>query len=123
MNREQLECYILETYAASSDNPWAKWPNYKVFRHIDNQKWFALVMNVPAAKLGRSGEAIIDVVNLKCDPPLIASLLAESGFYPAYHMSKDTWVTVELDAVEDNKLQVLLDMSFIATASKSAKDQ
>lgn len=30
----------------------------------------------------------IDVVNLKCDSVLVGSLLCESGFFPAYHMSK-----------------------------------
>ena len=47
MNREQLESFIMENYNASTDYPWLKYPNYEVFRHCSNQKWFALIMDVP----------------------------------------------------------------------------
>ena len=36
------------------------------------------------------GDESIDVVNLKCDPLLIGSLRSEPGFFPAYHMNKDS---------------------------------
>ena len=119
MNRAELESFILENYNAEADFPWAKYPNYQVFRHCNNQKWFALLLDLPKSKLCLTGETRIDVVNLKCDPILVGSLRAENGFFPAYHMNKDTWITVALDgSVPDDKLKALLDMSFFATASK-----
>lgn len=76
-------------------------------------------MDVPKSKLGISEEGILDVVNVKCDPLLIGSLLAEPGFFPAYHMSKVNWITVALDdSVEDEKAKILLDMSFGLTSGK-----
>lgn len=86
------------------------------------KKWFALIMDIPRNKLGLQGNEQIDVVNLKCDPLLIGSLRQETGFFSAYHMNKASWITVALDGtVSDDKLKLLLDMSYEATASKVRK--
>lgn len=119
MRRNELEAFIMETYNAEADYPWRKSPNHAVFRHCSNRKWFALIMDVPKNKLGLQGEGLLDVVNLKCDPILIGSLREEPGFFPAYHMSKDNWITVALDgSASDDKIKMLLDMSYQATAPK-----
>ena len=90
--------------------------NYEVFRHANSKKWFAVVMDVPKFRLGLDGEELIDVVNLKCDSVLVGSLLCESGFFPAYHMSKGSWITVALDGtIPDDKIKMLLDMSYHLT--------
>ena len=122
MNRDDLEQFINENYNAESDYPWLKYPNYEVFRHSNNRKWFALIMDIPNNKLGLPGTDIIDVVNFKCDPLLIGSLLKEAGFFPAYHMNKESWITVALDkSVNDDTIKMLLDMSYDATALKTHK--
>lgn len=119
MRRNELEAFIMETYNAEADYPWRKSPNHAVFRHCSNRKWFALIMDVPKNKLGLQGEGLLDVVNLKCGPILIGSLREEPGFLPAYHMSKDNWITVVLDgSASDDKIKMLLDMSYQATAPK-----
>ena len=119
MRRNELEAFIMEAYNAEADYPWRKSPNHAVFRHCSNRKWFALIMDVPKNKLGLQGEGLLDVVNLKCDPILIGSLREEPGFLPAYHMSKDNWITVALDgSAPDDKIKMLLDMSYQATAPK-----
>ena len=121
MNREALRQYILQTYPAASDFPWERYPKYEVFRHCNSQKWFALIMELPKTKLGRREAGLFDVVNLKCDPILIDSLRSEPGFYPAYHMNKVNWITVCLDGtVPEDKLKLLLDMSYGPTAPKDA---
>ncbi len=122
MDRNELEKFIMENYSASADYPWLMHPNYAVFRHSSNQKWFAVIMDVPKSKLRLQGEERTDVVNLKCDPILIGSLLPEKGFFPAYHMSKDNWITVALDGtVPNDQLELLLDMSYQATAPKARR--
>lgn len=63
MNRKELEQYIQETYVARIDYPWVKYPNYEVFRHENNKKWFALAMDIPKSKLGVSGNDTMSVVN------------------------------------------------------------
>lgn len=122
MNREELTNYILETYNASQDYLWAKYPDFAVFRHVNNKKWFALIMGIPRNKLGLQGDELLDVVNFKCDPILIGSLREENGFFPAYHMSKASWITVALDGtVSEDKIKMLLDMSYELTAPKLHK--
>ena len=122
MDRAELERHIAETYNAERDCPWAKHPDYVVFRHISNQKWFALIMDVPRGKLGLQGDGLLDVVNLKCDPVLPGSLRAESGFFPAYHMNKESWISVALDgSAPDDMVKTLLDMSFEATSAKNKR--
>ena len=122
MKRSELESFIMETYDADEGYPWRKYPNYQVFRHWNNQKWFALIMDIPKNKLGLQGEELLDVVNFKCDPILIGSLREAPGFFPAYHMKNINWITVSLDgSVSDDKIKMLLDMSYQATAPKTKK--
>lgn len=117
MNRADLERFILNNYNAEPEYPWLKYPRYEVFRHKSNQKWFALIMDVPKNKLGLPETDTLDVVNFKCSPLLIGSLRNEQGFFPAYHMSKESWITVALNgSVSDEQIKALLDWSYEATA-------
>lgn len=119
MNRVELKQLILDRYGIEPDYPWMRYPDYEVFRHDSNKKWFALIMDIPKNKLGLQGDEILDVLDLKCDSILIGSLLNETGFFPAYHMNKNSWITVALDgSVENGKIEMLLDMSYEATAQK-----
>ena len=122
MNKRELQTYIAETYNTDPDFPWESNPTFAVYRHRSNRKWFALVMDIPKSKLGLREDGDIDIVNLKCEPALIGSLRSEKGFFPAYHMSKDKWISVALDgSVDDEQLLFLLDMSFVLTDVKIKK--
>ena len=119
MNREELEAYIRNHYAAQPDYPWADTPRAAVFRHAGNRKWFALVMEVLRDKLGLAGTEKLDIVNFKCDPILIASLRGEPGIFPAYHMKKSSWITAALDgSVQAKTIELLLDVSYELTKPK-----
>ena len=119
MNREELEAYIQNHYAAQPDYPWADTPRAAVFRHAGNRKWFALVMEVPRDKLGLAGAEKLDIVNFKCDPILISSLRGETGIFPAYHMNKASWITAALDgSVPAETIKLLLDGSYELTKPK-----
>ena len=124
MNRSELSQYILETYPAESDHPWLKYPENEVLRHSSNKKWFALIMEVEKRRLGLNEAGALTVVNLKCDPLLLGSLRQEPGFFPAYHMSKTSWITAALDgSVPDEKLKMLVELSYQATAPKPRRSK
>lgn len=111
-----MEAYIRETYGCEPDYPWMEYPANAVFRHPANQKWFALVMDVERQKLGLPGEGTLEIVNLKCDPILMGSLRTEPGFFPAYHMNKERWISAALDGTApDDRLRLLLDISYELT--------
>ncbi len=80
MTREKLEKYIQNNYSAEPDYPWVKYPDYEVFRHTSNKKWFALIMEIPKDKLGLQTKDILSVVNFKCDPIMIGSFLNKEGY-------------------------------------------
>ncbi len=120
MNRSKFEKFIIDNFNCTNDYPWEQFPTFRVFRHSNNKKWFAVIMDIPKNKLGLKSNEIITVVNLKCDSLLIGSLLLEDGFYPSYHMNKNNWISVALDSTtDDEKLKMLLDMSFDATYSRT----
>ena len=123
MTREDLETYILGTYNCTPDYPWVRFPNHEVFRHPDNKKWFALLADVPAKILLPESDPLshMSIVNLKCDPILSSSLRQNEGFYPAYHMNKDKWITLDLAVVSEENIKWLLGMSFDSTAPKPKK--
>ena len=120
MNREDLKKIILDKYGGDSDFPWMKYPNYEVFRHRKNRKWFALIMEIPRKSIGLDGAETIEVVNFKCDPIMTGSFLQEPGIFPAYHMNKANWLTVALDgSASDDTIQLLLDISYELTKNKA----
>lgn len=119
MNRTELTEYISDIYGVEAEYPWIKYSDYAVFRHANNKKWFAVIMDIPKSKLGLPDDEMICIMNLKCDPLLTGSLRSEKGFFPAYHMNKTNWISVALDgSVDSDKIKWLLDLSFELTARK-----
>ena len=125
MNRKTVTDYNKKKYGASPEYLWKSYPDYAVFRHEDNNKWFALTASVPGLKLGLSGENPIDVINLKIDDVFLRDMLIrEAGIMPAYHMNKLHWVTVLLDGtVSGQRIYDLIETSFMATASAKKKEK
>lgn len=81
-------------------------------------------MDVSRKKLGLSGDGSVDILNVKCDPLMIGSLLKESGILPAYHMNKANWITVLLDnSASDEHIKMLLDISYTMTLKKIPQKQ
>ncbi|MFI3112433.1 MmcQ/YjbR family DNA-binding protein [Streptococcus suis] len=114
---------IKEQWGDLPDYPFAKLPTYGAFRHPANNKWYALVSQVPRDKLDGSGsQEEVEIVNLKVDGREIAELLSQSGIFPAYHMSKKSWVSVLLDdTLEDQTVFALLEKSRYLVGPKSYK--
>ena len=110
MNREALIALMRDEFGSSAEYLWARYPEYCVFRHGHNRKWFAVLMRVPAEKIGLAG-APVDILDVKCDPLLIGSLLKKPGYLPAYHMNKTAWLTVLPDMLSDGELFELISLS------------
>ncbi len=116
MHREEVIAYVEERYAILPDYPWARTPRYAILRHAHNRKWFAAIVDITEDKLGLEGTKVVDALNLKCDPLLVGSLRSEAGIYPAYHMNKEHWITLLLDAsIPTEKVCSLIDMSYELT--------
>ena len=120
--KDRIFDYAKTTYQVVPDYPFPTAPAYAVLRHSDNRKWFALLMNVNRDKLGLKDGAPVDILNLKCSPMMSGVLRQQKGILPAYHMNRDSWITVLLDGtVPYDSIVPLLDMSYYLTASKKRR--
>lgn len=117
MNRQDIFEWALDTYGTEAEYPWND--ENAVLRHTANRKWYGVLLKVRRDKLGLDGSGEADVLNVKCDPLLLGSLLEQPGYFPAYHMSKDKWLSILLDGpAPDEEIKCLLDLSFDLTRSK-----
>lgn len=123
MDRTKLTEYILNNYITTEENPWFDSPEFSVFRHPSNKKWFALIMPVFAGRLGLSDDKDIDIINLKCEPFMIDEIVDGKTIFRAYHMNKTHWLSVCIDKADENKLKMLVDISFELTDVKRGKRQ
>ena len=115
MTKQQFLSYCLHTYATQPDYPFDDWMESAVLRHMDNQKWYAIVMRVSRRKFGQNSDEEVDVVNLKLPTEMFGSFGAADGVYPAYHMNKLHWISVILPDATDELVQFLVNVSFEAT--------
>ena len=123
--KNSIFAYIKEKYNVLPEYPWRKYDSNAVFRHADNRKWFALVMEVGGDKLGFQDSDDVPVINLKVDDLLFRDMLIkQDGILPAYHMNKQHWITVLLDGtVPEEQIFDLIDDSYLMTAAAKKKEQ
>ena len=106
------------TYLTLPDYPFDDWMESAVFRHSDNNKWFAIALRVSKRKFGIDSDEVVDVVNLKMPTEMFGSFGLGDGVYPAYHMNKLHWVSVILQYAPSDVVRFLLNASFEATKTK-----
>ena len=125
MMRQKLFEHVKKTYNAKPEYLWKKYPDYAIFRHCDNHKWFGLVMDVPRSRLGLSGDERVDILNVKLLDPLFVDMLIErEGIFRGYHIGKGNWISILLDGtVAFGEVCALLDESYLTTASKQKKEK
>lgn len=103
---------IIKKYNVSPEFLWDKYPSYGIFRSKTSNKWFAAILNVDKSKVINSESGEIEIINVKVDD-LVNDYLKEKGIFPAYHMSKKSWITIILDdTCKDEKIMELIDISY-----------
>ena len=120
--RETVLQYAAEQFHTKPEYLFRGSPQTAVLRHSGSRKWFGIIMPVAREKLGLNGSGTVDVVNVKCDPLMLGSLLSEPGFLPAYHMAKHSWVSILLDgSVDAAQVTALLHMSHTLVSEKQKR--
>ena len=106
---------IFQTYGVKPDFPWKD--DNGVFRHLDNNKWFSLIMYVSLDALLKNGDShMLNIMNVKIDISKRDELYEIKGIYPAFHMNHKTWISVVLDdTICDYKIIELIQSSFDLT--------
>ncbi len=112
---------IKSKYGVSPEFLWADTPDNSALRNSTSGKWFgALLMNLPLKKLGLT-EGTADILNLKCEPPLIPLILNGESIFRGYHMNKEHWISVIIDRIDESELFSLIDLSYTLTTKKVRK--
>lgn len=107
MNRKDIIKYCLKFSNVYEDYPFPNDNNSVTLKHKNNNKWFALIMNV-------RGE---EYLNIKTEFEY-SELLRKTYDYiiPAYHMNKQHWNTIILSDKCDKKLiKELIEQSYELT--------
>ena len=108
----RIDNLIFEKYHVTPEFLWEKDPGFGVFRNVSSKKWFALIMNVDKSKVINNLSGEIEIINLKLGHN-VSSALEQKGIYPAYHMSKKSWVSIILDdTLSDEDIMKYIDISF-----------
>lgn len=123
MTKHSFLSYCLTTYNTSPDYPFDEDFETAVLRHVDNRKWYALVMRVSRRKFGFDSNEVIDVVNLKLPVEMFGSFGMSDGVYPAYHMNKLHWISVLLPDAPEDVVRFLVNVSFEATKDKRKRQK
>ncbi len=119
VEREEIFKYVENKFGTEPEYLWIKSPDYAVLRNTRNSKWYAVIMNVQRQKLGLEGKDYIDILDVKCDPIMVGSLLNSKGYLPAYHMNKSNWITILLDgSTSKDEVFSLIDLSYEITRKK-----
>lgn len=129
---ERIVDEIYEKYGDRPDFPWSEYPDYEVFRHAQNKKWYGLVMNIPPKRLyakdisekfripdSVAAKNDIHILDLKLPPAQVADLDSKERIFPAYHMNAGHWISVLLeDVLSDNFIMELVDRSYNITKNE-----
>lgn len=120
---ERIRDYIKKQFDVSAEHLWRIYPEYMVFRDATHGKWFGIIMNVPASRLGReNSNEIIYVLNIHVAPSIVATILPAGRFMPGYHMNKSSWTSILLnEELDDNEIRPLIMASYDSVALKPAR--
>ncbi len=104
--------------------PWEDDPDSITFKTKLSKKWFAIMMRIPADRLGLKGRNLIDVVNIKLPPDKINVLIDNVHYFRAYHMNKTHWLSVKLDKDSDiSEFLSLAEISYSLAERKRGKNR
>lgn len=120
MNNLKLEMtfriveYIKNKYDVSPEFLWEKNPSSAAVRNKRTGKWFGVIIGgLSKSKLGLNSDEKCEIINLKCDPLFISLTVDGKGFFRAYHMNKEKWISVLLDGtVPFEEICEIIDMSY-----------
>jgi len=114
---KRIMTLVQEKYGNQLEFLWEKSPDTAVLRHENNQKWYAVLMQISWEKLDKTREGLVEAVNLKHDQ--VADLLSQKGIYPAFHMNKRYWISLPFDdTLTDEKVLELFERSWFLTSKK-----
>ncbi len=104
--------YVHDKYGVDIAFLWDNLPDCGVFKNKVNDKWFGIIMSINKNKLDKEDKEV-EIINVKINKLDKLKLLSIKGIYLAYHMNKDSWITITLDdTINDKEIFKLIDDSY-----------
>jgi len=105
--------YVRSAYGDELEFLWTKFPDNAVWRRKDNEKWYGAILTVVGKKIGLETDKIVEIIDLRMTKEQKEEILSHDGYYPGWHMNKNSWYTIVLDgSVPDDELICRLDESY-----------
>ena len=106
--------YIKNKYNDELEFLWDKLPDCAIVRNKTSDKWYAVFMKISGSVFGLEDE-LIEIVNVKVNMAKIKNLIDYKKIFPAYHMSKKSWISIKLNEISLDELKKMIDNSYILT--------
>ncbi|MDE5856047.1 MAG: MmcQ/YjbR family DNA-binding protein [Anaeroplasmataceae bacterium] len=108
---------IIKEYNNQPEFLWEASPDCAIFRHSNNQKWYALIAYINRNKFDKTATDMVEILNLKIKEDERDNLLKQKGIYMAWHMNKKSWITITLDeTLSDEEVMKYIKKSYIYTS-------
>lgn len=105
--------HVRNTYGDELEFLWTKFPDNAVWRRKDNDKWYGAILTVIGKKIGLATDRGVEIIDLRMAKEQKEEILSLDGYYPGWHMNKNSWYTIVLDgSVPDEELIRRLDESY-----------
>lgn len=107
----EIALHIKDIYGSSPEFLFEAYPSYAIFRNLNN-KWFAVLMSVPFNKIDKinhkEDKKVINILNVKVNDKVNDLVSSYDYIFPGYHMSKKSWVSINLDSLNLDKTLIYL---------------
>lgn len=108
----QIIKYIKQKYNDELEFLWDSL-DAAIWRNKDSAKWYGLLMQVDAQRLGFKEEKLLEIINLHYQKDKVNEVINNKTIIPGYHMNKKSWISIILDNDEDiNLIYQLIDNSY-----------
>ena len=94
---KEVLAYIKRKYDDEPEFLWQKFSENAIVRRQDNNKWYAVFLQIRKNKLGLSGDDEVEILDLRAESGEIESLVDDEHFFRGYHMNKKHWLTIIFD--------------------------
>ena len=113
--------YIKKTYHNIPEYLWKNDNLTGAIRNSINNKWYGLIMVIPASKLGLDSNDLIEVINVRYQKDLTDEVVNNKSIFKAWHMNKKSWITIVLNGELANEIVYSLIDNSYNLSSKSSR--
>jgi len=117
--------YVRKSFGDEPEFLWKSYPDAAVWRRKDNEKWYGVIMTVARGKVdGTDSGEMAEIVDLMMESSEKEEILGTEGYYPGWHMNKNSWFTIILDGtLSDEELKSRIDRSRTLAGGKNSYEK